>query len=101
VTSNAATRTPLHKTSTKRRQGRNLTDRTHVVAHDVHRLQIPIDLTYEEFRRRYEQAVPVFDLNRYAALDPDIDRATVRAMTDDDAPHGLCSSDPGCARLAC
>jgi hypothetical protein len=74
-------------------RGRNLTDRTHVVAHDVHRLQIPIDLTYEEFRRRYEQAVPVFDLNRYAALDPDIDRATVRAMTDDDAPHGLCSSD--------
>ncbi|HEY2223246.1 hypothetical protein, partial [Actinomycetospora sp.] len=51
------------------------------------RLQIPIDLTYEEFRRRYEQAVPVFDLNRYAALDPDIDRATVRAMTDEDAPH--------------
>lgn len=66
-----------------------MTDRTRVVAHEVHRLEIPVELTYDEFRSRYEQAVPAFDLDRYATLDPGTDWATVRAMTDDDAPHGF------------
>jgi hypothetical protein len=64
-------------------------DRTRIVAHEVHRLEIPVDLTYDDFRDRYEQAVPVFDVARYAALDHNTEWASVQAMTDADAPHGF------------
>ncbi|RZT84918.1 hypothetical protein EV383_1776 [Pseudonocardia sediminis] len=67
-----------------------MTGRAHVVAHEVQRLEIPVDLSYDEFRDRYEQAVPAFDLQRFADLDPSrIDWATVQATTDTAAPHGF------------
>lgn len=67
-----------------------MTDRPRVVAHEVHRLEIPVELSYDEFRNRYERAVPAFDLDRFADLDPrEIDWATVRAITDADATHGF------------
>ncbi|WP_433782157.1 hypothetical protein ACQPX6_19865 [Actinomycetospora sp. CA-101289] len=67
-----------------------MTHRTHVIAHEVQRLEIPVDQGYDEFRDSYERAVPAFDPARYADLDPqDIDWATVRATTDADAPHGF------------
>lgn len=67
-----------------------MTDRPRVVAHEVHRLEIPVDLSYDEFRDRYERAVPAFDLDRYAGLDPhDTDWATIQATTDADATHGF------------
>lgn len=67
-----------------------MTDRPRVVAHEVHRLEVPVDLSYDEFRDRYERAVPAFDPNRFADLTPrDIDWATVQAITDADATHGF------------
>ena len=66
-----------------------MTDRSTVVAHEVRRLEIPVEQPYDAFRDRYEHAVPAFDLERYATLDPSTDWATVQAMTDHDAPHGF------------
>ena len=38
------------------------------VAHEVHRLTIPISAPFDDFRNRYEQAVPEVDMRRLEAL---------------------------------
>ncbi|ULR48533.1 DUF302 domain-containing protein [Streptomyces deccanensis] len=67
-----------------------MTGGTRVVAHAVRRLEIAVDGQFEEFRQRYEQAVPSFDPGHFGALDPDrTDWATIRRITDQQAPHGF------------
>jgi uncharacterized protein (DUF302 family) len=61
------------------------------VSHEVRRLEIAVDLPFEEFRARYEQAVPAFDPGHYfgdLARDP-VDWATISRITDEQAPHGF------------
>jgi hypothetical protein len=61
-----------------------------VVTHQVRRLEVAVDQPFEEFRGRYEQAVPPFDPGRFGDLAPDrTDWTTVRRITDQQAPHGF------------
>lgn len=65
-----------------------MTGRTRVATHQVRRLEIAVDLPFEEFRQRYEQAVPPFNPGLFGDLDPDrTDWATIRRITDQQAPH--------------
>ncbi|MDX3457125.1 DUF302 domain-containing protein [Streptomyces sp. ME02-8801-2C] len=65
-----------------------MTGRTRVVINRVRRLEIAVDLPFEEFRQRYEQAVPSFDPSHFGDLDPDrTDWATIRRITAQQAPH--------------
>ncbi|MFI7300279.1 DUF302 domain-containing protein [Streptomyces sp. NPDC050121] len=65
-----------------------MTGRTRVATHQVRRLEIAVDLPFEEFRQRYEQAVPAFNPGHFGDLDPDrTDWATIRQITDQQAPH--------------
>lgn len=67
-----------------------MTRHARVVPHETVRLEVPVDLGFEEFRSRYEQAVPPFDLERYTALAREgTSWADVQRITDDDAPHGF------------
>jgi uncharacterized protein DUF302 len=74
-------------------------DAIHAVAHEVHRLTIAVGADFDEFRARYERAVPPLDAHRLASLQAaDADwRAILRAAADN-APHGFIaywSSDVG------
>ena len=68
-----------------------MTDQIRVVTHEVRRLEVAIDLPYEDFRGRYEEAVPAFEPGRFfGAYGPDhTDWATVNRITDQLAPHGF------------
>lgn len=67
-----------------------MTDRTRVIAHDVHRLELAVDLAFDEFRGRYEQAVPMFDPRRFGELMMnESDWDLVRQTTVEEAPHGF------------
>ncbi|GAA4821199.1 hypothetical protein GCM10023201_03490 [Actinomycetospora corticicola] len=67
-----------------------MTVRTRVTSHEVQRLEFPVDQTYDEFRDRYERAVPAFDASRWGDVDPrDLDWATVQANADAAAPRGF------------
>ncbi|WP_411088911.1 DUF302 domain-containing protein [Streptomyces sp. 061-3] len=60
-----------------------MTGQARVVTHQVRRLEIAVDLPFEEFRERYEQAVPPFDPDPFGRTD----WATIRRITDQQAPH--------------
>lgn len=59
------------------------------VTHQVRRLEIAIDLPFEDFRARYEQAVPAFDPGHYFGDLAPADWATIERITDQLAPHGF------------
>lgn len=61
---------------------------TRIIPHEVSRLEIAVDQTYEAFRQRYEEAVPAFDFTRYGDLDPSRTTwDTILKLTADQAPH--------------
>jgi hypothetical protein len=58
------------------------------VSHQVDRLTIQIDDTFDGFRNRYEHAVPVFQSERFDSLiDRSVDWQTVLEATAENAPH--------------
>ena len=58
------------------------------VSHQVDRLTIQIDDTFDGFRNRYEQAVPVFQSERFESLiDRGVDWQTIMEATAENAPH--------------
>ncbi len=58
------------------------------ISHQVDRLTIRIDDSFDGFRRRYEQAVPVFQRARFESLvEHRADWRTVLAATAENAPH--------------
>ncbi|OBJ15955.1 DUF302 domain-containing protein [Mycobacterium colombiense] len=65
-----------------------MTKTLETVSHQVDRLTIPIDDTFDGFRDRYEQAVPVFQSERFDSLvERDVDWQTVLEATAANAPH--------------
>jgi hypothetical protein len=66
-------------------------DKARAVTHQVCRLEVAADLPFEEFRKRYERAVPPFESDHIFGDDgPDhTDWATVTRITDQQAPHGF------------
>ena len=57
-------------------------------SHQVDRLTIRIDDSFDGFRHRYEQAVPVFQSARFDSLiERGVDWQTVLEATADNAPH--------------
>lgn len=65
-----------------------MTETLETVSHRVDRLTIPIDDTFDGFRDRYEQAVPVFQSERFDSLvERDADWQTVLEATAANAPH--------------
>jgi hypothetical protein len=60
------------------------------ISHQVDRLTIQIDDTFDGFRNRYEQAVPVFQSERFQSLvEKGVDWQTVLEATAENAPHGF------------
>jgi hypothetical protein len=58
------------------------------ISHHVDRLTIQIDDSFDGFRKRYEQAVPVFQSERFASLiEKGVDWQTVLDATAENAPH--------------
>ncbi|WP_061294957.1 DUF302 domain-containing protein [Herbidospora cretacea] len=58
------------------------------VAYEAHRLTVDTGMSFDEFRRRYEEAVPVFDRDGFQRLiDEEADWSTVLGFTDRNAPH--------------
>lgn len=60
------------------------------IPHEVVRLSIDTGTSFADFRARYENAVPEWDLARFGELlaeKPDWE--TVRAVTEESAPHGF------------
>jgi hypothetical protein len=58
------------------------------ISHQVDRLTIRIDDSFDGFRHRYEQAVPVFQTARFESLvERRVDWRTVLAATAENAPH--------------
>src|ERR1700734_379665 len=58
------------------------------ISHRVDRLTIRIDDSFDGFRHRYEQAVPVFQSARFESLvERGVDWQTVLEATADNAPH--------------
>jgi hypothetical protein len=58
------------------------------ISHQVDRLTIQIDDTFDGFRNRYEQAVPVFQSERFESLtERGVDWQTVLEATAENAPH--------------
>jgi hypothetical protein len=58
------------------------------ISHQVDRLTIRIDDSFDGFRHRYEQAVPVFQGERFDSLvEKGVDWQTVLEATADNAPH--------------
>jgi hypothetical protein len=59
-----------------------------VVQHPVRRITIQLDSSFDEFRSRYETAVPVFQNERFAALiEQKASWQDVLSATADNAPH--------------
>jgi hypothetical protein len=58
------------------------------VSHQVDRLTIQIDDSFDGFRTRYERAVPVFQSERFDSLiERGVDWQTILEATADNAPH--------------
>jgi hypothetical protein len=58
------------------------------ISHQVNRFTIPIGDTFDRFRNRYEQAVPVFQSERFESLvQRSVDWQTVLEATAENAPH--------------
>ena len=58
------------------------------ISHEVDRLTIQIGDTFDGFRNRYEQAVPVFQSKRFESLvERGVDWQTVLEATAENAPH--------------
>jgi hypothetical protein len=58
------------------------------ISHQVDRLTIQINDTFDGFRNRYEQAVPVFQSARFESLvERGVDWQTVLETTAENAPH--------------
>src|SRR5271154_6660514 len=58
------------------------------ISHQVDRLTIRIDDSFDGFRHRYEQAVPVFQSARFASLvERGVDWQAILEATADNAPH--------------
>lgn len=58
------------------------------ISHQVDRLTIRIDDSFDGFRRRYEQAVPMFRRERFDSLiERGVDWQTVLEATAENAPH--------------
>jgi hypothetical protein len=58
------------------------------ISHQVDRLTIQIDDSFDGFRNRYEQAVPVFQSERFDSLvERDADWQAILQATADNAPH--------------
>jgi hypothetical protein len=56
--------------------------------HEVHRLGIDVGAGFDDFRERYEQAVPAFDAARFAALEHEgAAWDTILQATAENAPH--------------
>lgn len=63
-------------------------ERVEVAPHEVHRLSIEVAAPFEEFRDRYEQAVPEFDSRRFDRLiQGDAGWDDVLQATSEAAPH--------------
>ena len=62
------------------------------VTHQVRRLEIAIDLPIEDFRARYEQAVPPFDPSPSSVTPPPgpTDWAAINRITDQQARTDSC-----------
>ena len=64
-----------------------MTDVT-TTAHEVRRLAIAVGAGFDEFRERYEQSVPGFDSERFAALQREgADWDTIVRATAENTPH--------------
>ena len=62
--------------------------RIETISHQVDRLTIQIDDSFDGFRNRYEQAVPVFQSERFDSLvERGVDWQTIMQTTEDNAPH--------------
>ncbi|WP_459805819.1 hypothetical protein [Herbidospora sp. RD11066] len=58
------------------------------VVYEAHRLTVDTGLSYDEFRRRYEEAVPEFDRGGFEKLiEEEADWSTVLGAADRNAPH--------------
>jgi hypothetical protein len=58
------------------------------ISHQVDRLTIQIDDSFDGFRNRYERAVPVFQSQRFDSLvERGVDWQTILKATADNAPH--------------
>jgi uncharacterized protein (DUF302 family) len=68
-----------------------MTGQTRVVTHQVRRLEVAVDLPFEEFRERYEKAVPPFEPGHFFDdhSPGTTDWATIARITDKEAPHGF------------
>jgi hypothetical protein len=65
-----------------------MTKTIETISHRVDRLTIEIDDSFEGFRKRYEQAVPAFQSDRFAALiERDAAWQTILDATAENAPH--------------
>ncbi|RYJ22228.1 hypothetical protein CU044_5999 [Streptomyces sp. L-9-10] len=60
------------------------------VPHEVHRLTVQVNESFDAFRERYEHAVPVFRSERFAKLvEEGADWQTVLDATKENAPHSF------------
>jgi uncharacterized protein (DUF302 family) len=68
-----------------------MTGQTRVVTHQVRRLEVAVDLPFEEFRERFEKAVPAFEPGHFFGDhgSDHTDWATITRLTDQQAPHGF------------
>jgi hypothetical protein len=67
---------------------RSLSGTIETISHQVDRLTIQIDDAFDGFRKRYEQAVPVFQNERFDSLvERGVDWQTVLEATAENAPH--------------
>lgn len=61
---------------------------TRIIHHEVSRLEIAVEQTFDAFRQRYEQAVPPLDISRLGDLDPHRTTwDTILRLTGEQAPH--------------
>ncbi|MEU8383328.1 DUF302 domain-containing protein [Streptosporangium sp. NPDC048865] len=64
--------------------------RVQTFAHEVNRLTVAVPAPFQEFRERYERAVPAFDAGRFERLVGDgAGWDTVLRATAENAPHGF------------
>jgi hypothetical protein len=67
-----------------------MSDRIRIVPHEVNRLAVAVGEPLDDFRARYEQAVPAFDTERFERfIENGDDWETVIEATKENAPHGF------------
>lgn len=65
-------------------------DGVETVPHQVNRLAVPVGAPFDDFRARYELAVPRFDTERFERLiQGGVDWDTILRATEENAPHGF------------